>query len=93
MHYEYESDDSHDLRSGKRFKVDHKDQFEHRISHISEARVNSPGHLRKKINFIPPTPQKSFVNSLGTSQNSPRGHSPPQYNLHNHREGTGWVTI
>ena len=77
MHYEYESDDSHNLRSGKRFKVDHRDQFEHRRSHNSEPRVKSPGRLRKRRNFIPPTPQKYFANPLGTSQNSPRGHSPP----------------
>jgi hypothetical protein len=77
MHYEYESDDSHNLRSGKRYKVDHGHQFEHRRSHISEPRVKSPHNLRKKRNFIPLTPQKSFVNPPSASQNSPRGHSPP----------------
>ena len=55
MHYEYESDDSHNLRSGKRYKVDHEDQFEHRKSHSSEPRVKSPSCLRKKRIFVPPT--------------------------------------
>ena len=77
MHYEYESDDSHNIGSGKRFKVDHGDQFEHRRSHSSDPRVKSPGHPRKRRNFIPPIPHKSFTNPSGTSQNSPRGHSPP----------------
>ena len=77
MHYEYESNDSHNLRSGKIYKVDHEDQFEHCISHSSEPRVKSPGRLKKRRNFIPPTPHKSFANPLGTNQNSPRGHGPP----------------
>ena len=77
MHYEYESDDSHNLRSGKRFKVGRRDQFEHHRSHSSKPRVKSPGRLRNRRNFIPATPQKSFVNPPGSSQNFPRGHSPP----------------
>ena len=56
MHYEYEFDDSHNLRSEKRFKVDHGDQFEHCRSHSIEPRVKSPGRPRKRRNFIPPTP-------------------------------------
>ena len=48
MHYEYESNDSHNLRSGKIYKVDHEDQFEHRRSHSGEPRVKSPGRPRKK---------------------------------------------
>ena len=48
MHYEYESDDSHNLRSGKRYKVDHDDQFEHRRSHSIEPRLKSPSHPGKK---------------------------------------------
>ena len=67
MHYEYESDDSHNLRRRKRYKVDHGDQFEHCKSHSSEPRVKSPGRLRKKRNFIPLTPQKYFVNPQGAS--------------------------
>ena len=77
MHNEYESDDCHNLRSGKIFKVDRRDQFDHRRSHSSEPRVKSPGHPKKRRNFIPPTPHKSFANPPGTSQNYPRGHSPP----------------
>lgn len=67
MHYEYESDDSHNVRSGKGYKVDHEDQFEHHRSHSSEPSVKSPGRLRKKISFVPPTPHKFVVNPLGTS--------------------------
>ena len=82
MHYEYESDDSHNLRSGKRLKVDRGDQFEHRKSHSSEPRVKSPGHPKKRRNFIPPTPHKSFANPPGTSQNPPRVQNtqPPRRN-------------
>ena len=77
MHYEYESNDSHNLRSGKIFKVDRGDQLEHLRSHSSESRIKSPGRPKRRRNFIPPTPHKSFANPLGTSQNSRRGHSPP----------------
>ena len=77
MHYEYESDDSHNLRSGKRYKVDKEDQFDHHRSHSSETQVKSPHNPRKKRSFIPPTPQKSFVNPLVASQTFPRGQNPP----------------
>ena len=77
MHNEYESNDSHNLRSGKRYKVDHEDHFEHCISHSSEPRINSPRNPRKKRSFIPPTPHKSFVNPPVASQSSPRGQNPP----------------
>ena len=77
MHNEYQSNDSHNLRSGKRYKVDHGDHFEHRRSHSSETRLNSPSNLRKESAFIPPSPQKSFVNPPITSQTSPRGQNQP----------------
>ena len=77
MHNEYESDDSHNLRSGKRYKVDHGDHFEHRKSHSSEPRLNSPGNPSKKSGFIPSTPHKFFVNPLVTSQTYPRGQNQP----------------
>ena len=77
MYNEYESNDSHNLRSGKRYKLDHEDHFEHRRSHSSEPRAKSPCKPRKKRNFIPPTLQKFVVNPPGSIQNSPRGHSPP----------------
>ena len=35
MHNDYDYDDSHHLRSGKRYYVDHEDHFEHRQSHSS----------------------------------------------------------
>jgi hypothetical protein len=55
MHNDYESDDSHQLRSVKRYKIDHKDHFEHRRSHISEIRLNSPTNSRKESGFIKST--------------------------------------
>ena len=73
MHNDYEFDDSHNLRSGKRYKVDHRDQFEHRRSHSSEPRLNSPSNSRKESGLIPPTRHKLFVNPPVTSQTSPRG--------------------
>ena len=77
MHYEYESDDSHNLRSGKRYKVDHGDHFEHHRSHSSEPRLNSPCNTRKEGGLISLTPQKFFVNPPVTSQTSPRGQGQP----------------
>ena len=77
MHNDYESDDSHHLRSGKRYKVDHEDHFEHHRSHSSEPRLNSPGNTRKESGLIPPTQQKFFVNPPVTSQTSPRGQGHP----------------
>ena len=56
MHYEYEFDDSHNLKSRKRYKLDHGDQFEHHKSHSSEPRVKSPCNPRKRSSFIPRTP-------------------------------------
>ena len=55
MHNDYEFDDSHNLRSGKRYKVDHRDHFEHHRTHSSEPRLNSPGNTRKESGLIPPT--------------------------------------
>ena len=83
MHYEYESDDSHNLISGKRYKVDHGDQFEHRRSHSSEPRVKSPHKPRKKSSFIPCTSQKYFVNPPVASQNPPpvQNTQPPRRNM------------
>ena len=82
MHNEYESDDSHNLRSGKRYKVDHKDHFEHHKSHSSEPRLNSSRNPRKESGLIPPTPHKFVVNPPVTSQTSPRGQNkPPVQNM------------
>ena len=77
MHNEYEFDDSHNLRNGKRYKVDHRDHFEHRRSHSSEPRLNSPSNPRKESGLIPPTLQKLFVNPPIASQTPPRGQGQP----------------
>ena len=60
MHNDYDYDDSYHLRSGKRYKVDHGDHFEHRHSHSREPRFNSPSNSRKESGLIPPTPHKLF---------------------------------
>ena len=77
MQKSHEYEDSYSLRSGKRYKVDHGDHFEHRRSHSGKPRLNSPRNPRKESGFIPPTPQKSFVNPPMTSQTFPRGQNPP----------------
>ena len=77
MHNEYEYDDSHNLISEKRYKVDYEDHFEHCRSHSSEPRLNSPSNTRKESGLIPPTPHKFFVNPPVTSQTSPRGRGQP----------------
>ena len=76
MHYEYKSNDSHNLRRRKIYKLYHKDHFEPRRSDSSERRPNSPRNPRKKINFIPPTRQKSYANLPVASQTSPRIQNP-----------------
>ena len=80
MHNDYDSNDSHQLRNGKRYKVDQGDHFEHHRSHNSEPSLNSPSNSRKESGLIPPTPWKLFVNPPIASQTSPRGqgHPPPQ---------------
>lgn len=77
MHNEYESDDSHNLRSGKRYKVDHKDHFEHRRSHSFDPRLNSPSNHRKESGLILPTPHKFFVDPPIISQTSLGGQGQP----------------
>ena len=77
MHNDYESDDSHHLRSGKIYKVDHGDHFEHRRNHSSEPRLNSPSNSIKQSGLIPPTPQKIFFNPPIASQTPPRGQGQP----------------
>ena len=77
MHNDYEYDNAHQLRSGKTYKVDHGDHFEHRRSNISEPRLNSPSNSRKESVLIPPILQKLFVNPPITSQTPPRGQGQP----------------
>ena len=72
MHKSYEFEDSYNLRSGKRYKVDHGDCSRHHCSNSSEARPNSPSNSRKESGLIPPTPQKILVNPLVGSQTPPR---------------------
>ena len=77
MHNENEFDDSHNLRSRKRYKIDHGDHLEHHRSHSSEPRLNRPSNLRKESGFIPPTPHKTFINPHVTSQTSHGGQNQP----------------
>ena len=77
MHKSYEFEDSHYLRSGKRYKVDCGDCFEHRRSSSSEANPNSPITSREGSGLIPPTPQRILVNPTASSQTPPRGQGTP----------------
>ena len=43
MHKTYEFEDSHYLRSGKRYKVDHEDYFLEYHPSISESPKSNPG--------------------------------------------------
>ena len=56
MHKSYEYEDSYNLRSGKRYKVDYGDCFGHRRTNNSEARHDSPNNSRREGGLIPPTP-------------------------------------
>ena len=77
MHKSYEFEDSYYLRSGKKYKVDYGDCFEHCRSSSSEAKPNSPITSREESGLIPPTPQKLLVNPPVGSQTPPRGQGPP----------------
>ena len=77
MHKSYGFEDSYNLRSGKRYKVDRGGCSEHRRSNSSEARPNSPSNSRKESGLIPPTPQKLLVNPPIVNQTPPRGQGPP----------------
>lgn len=68
-----ESLDSHYLRSGKRYKVDYGDSFEHHRSISSEEIPSSPITSREENGLIPPTPQRILVNPTASSQTPPRG--------------------
>ena len=59
MQKSYEFEDSYNLRSGKRYKVDYRDCYEHRHSNSSEAKPDSPSKSRKEGGLIPPTPQET----------------------------------
>ena len=77
MHNDNDSEDSHHLRSGKRYKVDYKDCYGHCRINCSEARPNSPSKNRKEGGLIPPTPHKLLVNPSIVNQTPPRGQGPP----------------
>lgn len=51
----YELEDSYNLRSEKRYKVDYRDYYGHRHSNSSAARPYSPSNSRKEGGLIPPT--------------------------------------
>ena len=59
MHKSYEFEYSHYLRSGKRYKVECGDCFEHRRSSSSEEKLDPPITNRKESGLILPTPQKN----------------------------------
>ena len=73
MHESYEYEDSYNLRSGKRYKIDYGDCYGHRCTNSSEARPDSPNNSRREGGLIPPTPQKLLVNPSVVNQSSPRG--------------------
>ena len=77
MHKAYESEDSHYLRSGKRYKVDYGDSFVHRRSSSSRAKPSSPITSREESGLIPRTPQRILVNPTASSQTPPRGQGTP----------------
>lgn len=77
MHKSYELEDSYNLRSVNRYKVDYKECSRHHRSNSSDARSNSPGNSKKESGLIPPTPQKILVNPPIVSQTPPRGKGPP----------------
>ena len=80
MHKSYEFEDSYNLRSGKRYKVDHGYCFGHHRINSSEARPKSPSNSRKESGLIPPTPQKLLVNPPIGNQTplGGKGIPPPQ---------------
>lgn len=80
MQKSYEFEDSYNLISRKRYKVDCGDCSGHRRSNSSEARPDSPSNSKKEGGLIPPTPQKLLVNPPIVNQTPPRvqGHPSPQ---------------
>ena len=66
MHKAYEFEDSCYLRSGKRYKVDSGDCFEHHHSSSSKEKPNSP-----------PMPQRILINPTVSIQTPPRGQGTP----------------
>lgn len=77
MHKDYEFEDSHYPRSGKRYKVDCGDRFEHRRSSSREAKPDSPITSREESGSIPPTLHRILVNPTAGSQTPPRGQGTP----------------
>ena len=77
MHQSYEFEDSHYLRSGKGYKVDCGDCFEHRCSSSSGAKPISPITNREESGLIPPTLQRILVNPTSSSHTPPRGQGIP----------------
>ena len=61
MHKTYEFEDSHYLRSGKRYKVDHRDYFLEYYPSISEGAESNP----EESGLKPTTPQRT-IGSQGT---------------------------
>ena len=77
MHKLYEQEDSYNLRSGKRYKIDYGDYSRHRHTNSSEARPDSPNNSRREGGLIPPTLQNLLANPLVVNQSPPRGQVPP----------------
>jgi hypothetical protein len=77
MHKAYEFEDSHYLRSGKRYKVDFGHCFEHHHSSSSREKPNSPITSTEESGLIPPTLQRILVNPTASSQTPPRGQRTP----------------
>ena len=77
MQKAYEFEDSHYVRSGKRYKVDYGDCFEHRHSSSSGEKPNSLITSKEESGLIPRTPQRILVNSTASSQTPPRGQGTP----------------
>ena len=76
MHKSYEFEDSYYLRTGKRYKVDCGECFEHLCS-SSKAKPSSPITSREESGLIPLTPQRILVKPIASSQTPPRGQGTP----------------
>ena len=72
MHKSYEFEDSHHLRSRKRYKVDHKGYFLEYHPSISETVKSNPEESELK----PTTPQRT-VGSQGNPASSSSSQGPP----------------
>ena len=72
MHKTYEFEDSHYLRSGKRYKVDHRGYFLEYYPSISESAKSNP----EESGLKPTTPQRT-IGAQGNPTSRSSSHTPP----------------